>query len=144
MTDTRAIMGKQDAVALAEYLEGLTMPFTVTVKDGKPRSIPQNSTLHKWYAEIAAHYGDRTDTDVKGECHRKYGLPIRIRDVQWAWVWNNSAASLSYEKQCKVLASGVFNVSSGMTSPELKSYMDAMARDYLAAGVALTIPKDKP
>ena len=143
MPNVETIFDRAGAERLANHLVGLPMPFTVTVKDGKPRSLPQNALLHKWFGEIAAQDGDKDAKEVKGICHHEYGLDIRLRDAQWAWVWNNSAGHLSYEKQCAVLASGVLNVSSGMSGPELKEYMDVMNRDYTQRGVRLTQPEAK-
>ncbi|KZY50996.1 hypothetical protein A3734_06450 [Sulfitobacter sp. HI0054] len=139
----RQALTPEQAGRLAEWVEGLTPPFTLTMREGKVRTISQNSLLHKWYGEIARQKGDRTAAQVKGQCHREYGLAIKLRDPQWAWIWNHSAGALDYERQCKVLASGVFNVSSSMTVAELTEYMDAMQQDYTAQGVRLTQPEDK-
>lgn len=139
----RAALTAQEAGRLAEWVEGLPVPFTLTYREGKVRSLSQNALLHKWFGEIAKQSGDRTALQVKGECHKEYGLVIKLRDAQWAWVWNRSAAHLDHEKQCKVLASGVFTVTSGMTSTELTEYMDPMAQDYRARGYRLTQPEDK-
>ena len=118
------------------------MPYTLTVRDGRCRTLDQNALLHKWYSEAAKQMHDSA-ADVKGQCHHEYGLPIRLQDPQFAWLWTNSAAKLPYEKQCKVLASGQFQISSKMTTKELSEYMAAMQRDYLAQGVQLTNPEDR-
>ena len=121
-----------------------TAPIGWVVTLAKPsRSAAQNALLHKWYGEIARHKGDSTMLDVKGECHRKYGLAIRQRNPQFAYVWKRSGAHLTYDQQCKFLASGVLNVSSAMTVDELSEYMTAMAQDYRAEGVKLTDPEDR-
>jgi hypothetical protein len=96
-----------------------------------------------WFGEIAAHFGDRTSMDVKGTCHREYGLTIRLRNEQFAWVWKQTGERLTYEQQCKLLGSGVLGVSSGMTTKELSEYLDAMGRDYRAQGVVLTQPEER-
>lgn len=139
--DTRHAVTPQEATDLASWLVGLTLPFTMTVSEGKLRSLSQNSLLHKWFGEISAQSGDMTDNDVKGECHHKYGLPIRLVDPQFSWVWERTGAKFSYEKQCSLLASGTLGISSKMKSPQLKKYMDAMNRDYTQRGLRLTQPE---
>lgn len=94
------------------------------------RSLSQNALVHVWFDEIAKHHGDRSALDVKGEMHRKFGLAIRLRNPQFAWVWHQTGAPLDYEKQCKLLACGALNVSSGMTTKELKEYADEIHREH--------------
>jgi hypothetical protein len=132
----------EQAREIADAIMSFPMPFTVTVSDRKiKRSVQQNALLHKWFGEIARHYGDRDMLGVKGQCHHQWGLPIKLRDPQWAWVWHKSGAQLPYEKQCAMLASGVLNVSSSMSVKELTEYMDAVAMKYRAEGVYLTDPE---
>lgn len=140
---TRHAITPQEAGRIAEFVEGFTLPFTLTIKEGKPRTMPQNSLLHKWFSEIARHDGDKSMVDVKGAWHRKAGLAIRMRNPQFAWVWNASGGKLNYEQQCKVLASGVFNISSAMTTKELSEYMDEIYREETARGVLITQPEER-
>lgn len=137
----RSVTTQEQADRLANWLVGLPLPYTVTVKEGRVRSLDQNSMLHRWYADIARQTGS-TASEVKGQCHHEYGLPIRLRDPQFAWLWNNSAGKLDYERRCKVLASGQFQVSSKMTVAEFSEYMTAMQRDFEARGIQLTRPEE--
>lgn len=107
------------------------------------RTLSQNALLHKWYGEIAAHFGDRSAQDVKGECHRDLGLTIRLRDEQFGWVWNQTGRKLNREQQASLLASGCLGLSSGMTPKELREYMDFIEQTYRPMGVNLTKPEDK-
>lgn len=141
MPETRTICTPDDARALSNWLVGLPMPFTLTVKEGKVRSLSQNALLHKLFGEIAEHFGDRTASDVKGECHLAYGLPIRLRDTTFAWVWERSGAGIPVEKQRTLLASGALGVSSGMSTKELKEYIDEIYLAYTQAGCRLTVPE---
>jgi len=106
------------------------------------RTKSQNSLLHQWFAEIAAQRGDCSALDVKGETHRDLGLHIRLRDPQFNWVWQRTGALLDYEKQPKILTSGVFDFSSAMSVKELSEYMDEISRFYEAKGVRLTHPDE--
>jgi len=143
MSETRQIVTPEQAARLAEYFAGLTLPVTVIIKKGKIRTNEQNALLHKWYGEIARQLGDRDAIQVKGECHHAFALPIKRRDPQFNWIWQRTGEGLAYEQQCRLLASGVLNVSSTMTVPELSEYMDAMSRHYRAEGVKLTDPEEQ-
>jgi len=142
---THRVITADHAKRLADMLAGLPLPFTVTVTEGEiRRTTAQNALLHQWFGQVAKHRGDCTMLDVKGECHHRWGLPIKLRNPQWAWVWEKSAGSLDYERQCKVLAAEqtrIFYVSSSMTVSELSEYMDAMQSHYRGQGVFLTDPE---
>jgi hypothetical protein len=107
------------------------------------RTSQQNRTLHMWFGEIARQSDDLDATEIKGMCHRRWGLAIRLRDPQFAWVWKHSGENLNYEQQCSLLASGVLNVSSGMTMKELSEYLDGMSRYFRSNGYRLTDPEVK-
>ena len=94
------------------------------------------------FSEIAKQRDDMTLIDVKGEAHRMFGLPIRLQDPQFAWVWRNTGAHLPYDKQCLYLASGVLNVSSKITKPELAQYIDEMVNHYRSKGFTVTLPEE--
>ncbi len=114
----------------------------VIVRDrGESRTDAQNRTLHMWFGQVAKQHQDLDALEVKGMCHRNWGLTIKLRDEVFAWVWKKSAASLSYEKQCALLASGRLQVSSGMNTDELSEYMSAMSRHFRSQGVYLTDPE---
>lgn len=142
MTDHRVHTSEDFQQVVAE-MHGMSFPFTVSLRKGGKRSLSQNALLHKLYGEIAEHFGDRTPHDVKGEAHYAYALPIRLRDEKFAWVWERSGANLPAEKQRALLASGVLGVSSGMTTKELKEYLDQIYIAYTQAGVRLTTPEDR-
>ena len=140
---TMRVISADEAQRLAGMITGLPLPFAVTITEGEiKRSTEQNALLHKWYGQVAkATHSDMVH--VKGECHHKWGLPIKLRNPQFAWVWKHSGEKLNYEKQCALLASGVLNISSSMTVKELSEYMDAMAAFYRGQGIALVDPEER-
>ena len=141
MTNRRHIVTAKEAESLAKFIVGLPLPFTVNWSAGGKRSLDQNSLVHKWYGEVASQSRDMTAMQVKGQCHVAYGLPIRLRDEAFAWVWKQTGARLSYEKQCKLFERGTFAMTSAMTKKELSEYMDAMSAHYRAEGFRLTDPE---
>lgn len=137
----RTIRDGEEASRFFAFLGNMPYPYTASVVAGAKRSLDQNALLHVLFSEIAKQRDDMTLLDIKGECHRKFGLPIKLQDPQFAWVWEQTGAKLPYEKQCKYLASGVLNVSSRMTKPQLTQYIDEMVRDYREAGFTVTLPE---
>jgi hypothetical protein len=134
---------------LLDTIVGLSLPLRINwltsgikCEEIKSRTTDQNSLLHKNFTEIAAFHGDRTMTEAKGQCHLRWGVPIRMRDNQWAWIWLRATDGLTFEQKCKVCESGVFAISSGMTTKELKEYIDALQAEYLPLGARLTIPTE--
>lgn len=127
-------------VRLLTRLGDMPMPYNVKVMEGEARSRDQNSLLHMWFGEIAKQKG-MTIREVKGLCHRELGLPIRLRDEVFAWVWERSGAHLPYEKQCALLASGALRLSSGMLSPDFREYLNEMQSYWRGEGVFLTDPE---
>ena len=142
MTATRTIRHPEDWVSFCAWLQDHPNPYPFRICEGAGRSLSQNALLHMWFGQIAAQRSDVSLDDVKGEMHRRFGLDIRLRNPQFEWVWNQSGAKLSYEKQCAALGSGVFGVSSGMTTKELKKYLDALHAYATEQGWRLTIPED--
>lgn len=145
MKARRIIRTSDNLVSLYAELGNRPQPFTVTIEQGgvKTRTIPQNSLLHMWFGEIAKQRGDVTLDDVKGECHRRWGLMIRMRNPQFAFIWNSTGAKMDYEKQCKLLASGVLSVSSGMEDKELREYLNEVSRHFRGEGFRLTEPEER-
>lgn len=141
MQGRRVIRTAEDRLRWNAFQDNADLPYTVTFSAGAGRTLSQNGLLHMWFGELAKQMEDQTMTTIKGQCHRKYGLPIRMQDEQFAYVWNKSGAGLTYEQQCAFLASGVLNVSSAMSVKELTGYMDEMGRDYRAQGFKLTDPE---
>lgn len=138
---TRHVITAEEAQRVADLIVGLPRPLTITWKEGGKRSLSANALLHRWYGEIAKHYGDRTAAQVKGECHMTWGVPIKMRDPAWAWVWRQVSERLTYEQKCRVFERGILAVTSTMTTKEMTEYMDALSQHYRVEGVYLTDPE---
>lgn len=130
---------RQAAVAaIAAAKEGQV----VNIRD-RDRTQEQNSLLHKWFSEIAVQSQDRSFLDVKFHCNLKYGVPLRMQDEMFAWIWLNISERLSHEqlqKWCEHPKNKP-KISSGLDVHELRQYMDAMSRDYRQEGFVLTDPE---
>ena len=144
MTDNRRhIATPEDVEVFARLVGSLPRPFTVAWHTGGKRSLSANALVHKWYGEIAKARGDMTASEVKAECHITYGLPIRLRDEAFAWLWDRTGAKLPREKQLALFQREVLAMTSAMTTAELKEYMDEMLHDATARGIRLTLPEER-
>lgn len=129
-------------MAFMAELAGETFPFTITVSKDKRRSSAMNRTIHKWFGEVARHYGDRSEADVKAECNLTYGVPIKRRDdEEWAAAFGYIFDALNKPSKVKALRVLDIPVTRDMTVKQLCEYMDQMSRDYREAGVFLTDPE---
>lgn len=137
----RAALTAQDAGRLAEWVEGLPVPFTLTYREGKVRSLSQNALLHKWFGEIAKQTHSTAD-QVKRECKFYQGCPILMADDPQFVAFLSNLKSLTIEQ--KIAAMDYISVTSVMNTKQLSAMCDAVEAKYLPQGVRLTRPEDKP
>ena len=134
----------QQLQGLLGYLSGHPIPFHADIKTGEEkRTDAQNKTIHKWFHEIAEHLGDTTTAEVKAECNLQYGLPIKMRDYEWATVFGYIFRDLDYRRKIKAIRVLDIPFTRSMGVKELSEYMEQMQRDYTMRGVRLTIPEDR-
>ena len=136
----RAALTAQDAGRLAEWVEGLPIPFTLTMREGKVRSLNQNALLHKWFGEIAKQTHSPAD-QVKRECKFYQGCPILMAEDPQFVAFLSHLKSLTIEQ--KIAAMDYISVTSVMTTKQLGAMCDAVEAKYLPQGVRLTQPEDK-
>jgi hypothetical protein len=140
-TETRIVKTEEDRERLVKYINFRGLPFTAAIADGVKRTNPQNDLVHKWFAEIASHMGDRTEKDVKADCNLMYGLDIMRRDPEWDSTFGYLFDSLSHAAKLKAIRVLDIPFTRKMRVPELKEYMDQMMRDYREMGIFLTDPE---
>lgn len=136
----RAALTAQDAGRLAEWVEGLPIPFTLTMREGKVRSLSQNALLHKWFGEIARQTHSTAD-QVKRECKFYQGCPILMADDPQFVAFLSHLKNLTVEQ--KIAAMDYISVTSVMNTKQLSAMCDAVEAKYLPQGIRLTQPEDK-
>lgn len=136
----RAALTAQDAGRLAEWVEGLPIPFTLTMREGKVRSLNQNALLHKWFGEIAKQTHSTAD-QVKRECKFYQGCPILMAEDPQFVAFLSHLKSLTVEQ--KIAAMDYISVTSVMNTKQLSAMCDAIEAKYLPQGIRLTQPEDK-
>lgn len=109
----------------------------MTLVEGKHRSLSANALSHVWYAQIAKELGEQTPEEVKCECKLRYGVPIlRGGDPDFRAMYDKAIKrNLSYEE--KLQAMRFLPVTSIMTRPQMKRYMDTLQSEYAKQGVQL-------
>lgn len=135
---SRVLRTDQDRDAWVKFIAAQPLPMTVMAIKGAKRSIPQNSTAAKWYAEIAAETGD-TPIAIKAMCKYQFGRMImQAENPAWVAEWEPLYGPLDYQRRLKLFE--VIPLTSKFTTKQMASYMDAIQKTYTAQGYKLTDP----
>lgn len=136
---SRILRTDSDRTGWVTFLAAQPLPMTVSAMKGARRSLPQNSTVAKWYAEIAAETGE-TPIAVKAMCKHQFGLLImQAENPAWVAEWGPLYSPLPYEKRLKLFE--VLPLTSKFTTRQMAAYMAAVQKTYTAQGIRLTDPE---
>ena len=143
---TRSVSTESERVSLITLLRKRPLPFSVEITKGRKRTSEQNRTAFMWYSEIAEQMGDRTPTEVRGECKLRFGVPImREASESFREAYDRVVKPLSYEQKLALMVEPFdLPVTRIMHTPQLTRYLDEIHREYSAQGVVLTIPNEPP
>jgi len=140
MAESRIITTEEGRSALLALIRHKAVPFTISIREGKHRTNPQNRLQHKWYVEAAEQIGDYDAGEYKRRCKLRFGVPIlRGSDEGFNELWGRTAAKQDYETQVELME--YFSVTSLMTTKEKKQYLDAVQKFLTERGVVLTDPE---
>jgi len=141
----RDVLDGRSLSALMHEIGCLPLPFAVTIKVGRQRSLSQNALAWKWAGEIAAHYGDRTANEVHAYNKLHHGVPIRREtDPDFARVYDERIKPLPYESKLALMAPPIdLPVTRDMRVHEMTRFMDAVREAWAAQGVMLLDPDAK-
>ena len=138
MSVQRSATNKQEAGRICDYIIGLPLPFTVTIKEGKKRTLSQNQLIHLWFGEIAKQTHESTD-QIKRECKYYHGCPILMAEDPQFVKFVENLSHLTVEE--KIAAMDYVAVTSVMDTKQLGRFADAVQRKYLGQGLRLTDPE---
>lgn len=143
-TTNRSIETEYDRDQLVKFIVGKKLPFTVSMTDGKHRSIKQNKTQRLWMNEISAQLGDRTPEEVRGECKLTLGVPLlRNENEVFRIQYDKVVRPLSYEQKLAIMMEPLdMPITRLMTTRQHAAYLESIIRHYSAQGIVLTIPPD--
>ena len=136
----RSAVTQTEAGRIAEWVEGLPIPFTLSVKEGKLRSISQNALIHKVFGEIAKQSNESAD-QIKRECKFFQGCPILMADDPAFVAFVSNLSHLTTEE--KIASMDYVSVTSMMTTVQLTDFGEAVYRKYTSQGIRLTHPDDR-
>ncbi len=139
---TRVIRTPYDIDALATLLRARSLPVTVSIVAGAPRTNPQNQLQRKWCQEIAEQLGDRTAEEVRGDAKLRFGVPIlRAENEVFCEKYDRLIKPRPYEEKLELMMEPMdFPVTRLMTTKQKARFLDAFAAAYAAQGVQLTMP----
>lgn len=144
MSINRSIENEYEKELLISFLQAKKPPFTVSIADGKHRSIKQNKTQRLWMNEISAQLGDRTPEEVRGECKLTLGVPLlRAENEVFRIQYDKVVRPLNYEQKLAIMMEPLdMPITRLMTTRQHTAYLESIIRHYSAQGIAMTIPKD--
>ena len=110
------------------------------VSVAKARTLSQNALQWKWYGEIGKWWGESAEYAHR-YCKLHFGVPIlRAEHERFRAVYDRHLKHLTYEQ--KLAAVEIISVSSLMTVPQAKQYMDNIMRHFAEQGLELTQPEN--
>ena len=113
---------------------------TLTIRDGKPRSLDQNAISHVWYEQVAQELREDSVLGVKSFCKLHFGVPIlRAEDDEFRAKYDRVVKPMAYEDKLTLME--WFPVTSLMRTPQLSQYLEAMQSHYHGRGVWLQFPE---
>lgn len=137
---SRVIKSDADFMALIQLLSAVKRPFTNEWRAGADRTLEQNALMWKWAGEAASQFGDRTAAEVQAEWKLTIGVPIlRSENEGFCAHYDKTIKRLTYPE--KLAAMEYLPVSSIMSVPQMRAFMDAVERQAADNGIRLTIPE---
>ena len=109
----------------------------IKMTPGAKRSLDQNALVNVWYGDVAKQTGDIAPS-VRRFCKLTYGIPILSRDPGHCRFYERYLHQMfDYEEKLNMM--DYFAVTSIMTVPQLREYLDTMQKEFGAQGVILEV-----
>lgn len=140
----RTIESEYDRKMASKLIDARSIPFTLTLTDGKHRTTAQNRLQHMWMAEIAQQKGDMTPGEVRAYCKLTIGVPL-LRDENEAFraKYDEVVRPLPYAQKMAIMMEPLdLPVTRLMTTKQKTEYLDRIFRHFGEQGIVLTIPDD--
>lgn len=133
---------ESDRASVIKAIEGRSLPCTVQITKGAPRSIEQNKLQRLWVRE-AEEQGDHPAEEYRGLCKLWFGVPILLaEDDEFAEVWYKTIAHLDYEQKLACMMIPIdLPVTRRMTAKQKKAYLDRIYDHFTGKGFQLTDPE---
>ena len=129
---------------LHRMIDEQALPFTITIAQGKQRSVEQNRLQRLWMNEISEQLGDQTPEEVRGYCKLTIGVPIlRSENEAFRQQYDAIVKPMPYEQKLAVMMEPLdMPVTRIMTMRQKTKYLEGVTRHFAEKGVVLTCPED--
>lgn len=125
--------------AIKAMIEQVGKVDIVCQPHSKKRSLPANSQVYVWYAQIAKIEGEDVNS-VRNFCKLMFGLPILLQDENYKnkIIWTlNKLGFYNWNHEQKVNYMDLLPVSSLFNTKQHNEYRDNMQAYYAKNGVML-------
>ena len=140
---SRVINSTTERDSFIALLKSKKPPYTVSVVDGRKRSVEQNRLQRMWMLEAADQLGEYTPEEYRAYCKLHFGVPIlRGEDEEFRAVYDAVIRSASYENKLLMMAVPIdLPVTSRMKVGQKKRYLDDVYAHFTGLGCQLTEPE---
>ena len=127
-----------------KFIQDQKLPFTITLTEGKRRSVEQNRLQRLWMNEISEQIGDMTPEEVRGYCKLTIGVPIlRAENEAFQKSYDEFVRPLPYEQKHALMMEPLdLPITRLMSVKQKAAYLDGVTRHYAERGIILTCPDD--
>ena len=139
----RVITSAAERDNLVALLAKKKPPFSVSIRNGKNRSIEQNRLQRLWLNEAAEQLGEDTAEGYRAYCKLHFGVPIlRNENDEFRAAYDKHVRPHSYEDKLAMMAIPLdFPVTRLMKMGQKKRYLDDVYQHFFGLGVLLTEPE---
>ncbi len=144
MTD-RLIEDESNRKLLIRFIEQHSLPFVITITQGRRRSVEQNKLQRLWMNEIAEQKHEETGHTAeywRGYSKLHFGVPI-LRDESDAFreAYDRVLKPLLYEQKMALMMEPLdMPITRLMTTKQKTDYLDQVFRHFTELGLVLTVP----
>ena len=141
---SRVINSASERDSFIELLKHKKTPYTVSVKNGRDRSLEQNRLMWMWMNEAADQLCEYTANEYQGLCKLYLGVPILYgEDDDYREWFDAEVTPKSYEEQVKMMTPPYcVPVTSLMKTGQFKRFLDVVYAHFTDKGVQLTEPNE--
>jgi len=143
--NSRVILHDIDRDIFINLLKAKKFPYTVSVVDGRKRSVEQNRLQRMWMNEAADQLGEYTADEYRAYCKLHFGVPIlRCEDEDFCKKYDEMfKGRFDYEEKLRLMADPWdFPVTRLMKMGQKKRYLDDVHMYFTKLGVQLTEPRE--
>ena len=136
----KALDGLRDATRTARDSE---QPMEVVIRPYRSKRSQEQNRLQWFWLGEAEEQGDQTAEEYRAYCKLHLGVPIlRAEDEHFRERYDQVVKGLPYETKLELMSEPFdFPVTRLMKTEQMTRYLEAMRRDLLQQGIALTSPE---